>query len=116
METGQNDKGPEEDYLDDTIYTDGENGDRNQPSVRCGTKGGGGAVEQHYQDRYAPQPPSACLLEALREVRALAMLQHPNLVQLHGVVMKPRLIIVMEKMQCSLADALATPPEQLQVG
>ena len=108
-----NDKPTEVEYLDDTVYTDGQNGDKHQPTITSGNGSEDGKGK--YQDKYEIYPPSKCLLEALREVRSLLQLRHPHIVLMQGVVMKPRLMIVMEKMQCSLADALATPPEELQV-
>lgn len=108
----ENDRPQEASYLDDTIYTDGENGDKYQESSRSRAATMNGSS---YMDTYEIYPPSKCILEALREVRALVQLQHTNIVLLHGVVMKPRLILVMERMQFSLADALSTRPEDLQI-
>jgi hypothetical protein len=112
----ERDKPAEPEYMDDTTYTDGENGDRYQETrSRSNTSDADSLRGCSYADRYEIYPPSKCLLEALREVRALVHLHHSNIVILHGLVMKPRLMLVMERMQCSLHDALSTPPEQLQV-
>lgn len=98
----KNDKPNELDYADPSLYTDGVSSNSNQNSVP-------------YTERYDVMPPSKSILEALREIRALHQLQHPNIVMLHGVVMKPRLILIIEKMQTNLADILATPPDNQQI-
>jgi hypothetical protein len=70
---------------------------------------------QSFQERYRTMPPSKSILESLREIRALSFLQHQNIVMLHGVVLVPRLILVMERMQFNLGDLLSAPADQLQV-
>jgi hypothetical protein len=95
----------------------------------AGGGGGAGMADGHHEDpnclqsqetqpfheRYRTMPPSKSILESLREIRALSILQHQNIVMLHGVVLVPRLILVMERMQHNLGDLLTMPSDQLQV-
>lgn len=43
-------------------------------------------------------PPSRVILEYLREVRTLYLLKHENIVGIHGVVLKPRLAVLLQLM------------------
>lgn len=54
---------------------------------------------------HASKPSSSMLLEVMREVKALKQLRHPNIVMLHGVLLVPRVALVLEF--CSAGD-LAT--------
>jgi serine/threonine protein kinase len=60
-------------------------------------------------------PPSGQLLETIREVRALAALNHPNIINYYGVTLEPRVCVVLELLHCSLAQALSTPASEAAV-
>lgn len=64
-------------------------------------EGGGGKRSDDFS-----LPPSVQLLETLREVRALQVLSHPNIINYFGVVLAPRLCAVLELLDSSLAEVL----------
>lgn len=127
----ENDRPPEKDYCNDQkLYTDEfevtemereELEGKRQRADSLADDPHGDPNRQHlqltqsFQDRYRTMPPSKSILESLREIRALSLLQHQNIVMLHGVVLVPRLILVMERMQYNLGDLLSTPSDRLQV-
>lgn len=123
----ENDKPPEKNYNDNQVYTDeseitGDNGGddnndekRERSNSMADTSVEGNNEYRSYQERYKIMPPSKSILESLREIKALTFLQHKNIIMLHGVILAPRLILVLEKMQYNLADLITTSPDKLQV-
>jgi hypothetical protein len=129
----EHDRPPERDYKDDSVYTDEfevtafereelegkrertdsmadhDHSDPNHPHSQTQPS------PMPYTEKYKTMPPSKSILESLREVKALSYLQHKNIVMLHGVILVPRLILVMERMQHNLGELLTTPLDQLQV-
>ena len=55
-------------------------------------------VENDGSESIENLPPPKIILEYMREIRALGVLQHENIVIMHGVLLKPRLCIVIEHM------------------
>lgn len=129
----ENDKPQEKDFIQDNlVYTDPgellENGEvdeidmqpqnqtdlapQNNLSVTDNAKSGEGKMGS-YKSRYQVMPPSKSILESLREIKALTFLQHKNIIMLHGVIVAPRLILVLERMQNNLYELLNTTELQI---
>lgn len=124
----EHDKPPEKDYNDREVYTDefevtamekeeiegqreransmADHSDPNQQHLE---------QTQSFKEKYKTMPPSKSILETLREIKALTYLQHKNIVMLHGVILVPRLILVMERLQYNLAELLTTKANSIQV-
>jgi hypothetical protein len=55
-------------------------------------------IESDTSESIENLPPPKVILEYMREIRALGVLQHENIVIMHGVLLKPRLCVVLEHM------------------
>jgi hypothetical protein len=122
----EHDRPPERDYGDNSVYTDEFEVTDFEKEESEGKRERADSMADHsdnpnhqerlpYTEKYKTMPPSKSILESLREIKALSYLQHKNIVMLHGVILVPRLILVMERLQYNLGDLLSSPPDQLPV-
>lgn len=72
-------------------------------------------IESSSIDPSNAQPPSVQLMETIREVKALSVLNHPNIINYYGVTLEPRVCVVLELLHCSLAQVLSTSTADAEV-